>query len=106
MPNPYVQAIEGVSDLEGFAAVVYSSNFEFETGGVAPDTAEPGGSDDERVGKGKSVESMSGAEAEEVVRVEKGAGIVDRATGVVDAAWGGFENVWGKVMGQGEDAKN
>ena len=30
-PNEYLAAIDQVKDLEGFAAVVYSSNFEFET---------------------------------------------------------------------------
>jgi peroxin-3 len=30
MPNEYLQAMEGVQDLEGFAAVVYSSNWQAE----------------------------------------------------------------------------
>jgi peroxin-3 len=34
MPNEYLQAMEGVRDLEGFAAVVYSSNWQAE---VVPD---------------------------------------------------------------------
>ena len=39
MPNEYLQAMEGVRDLEGFAAVVYSSNWQAEIAqpdGVAP----------------------------------------------------------------------
>ncbi|KAL8908516.1 MAG: hypothetical protein Q9171_005434 [Xanthocarpia ochracea] len=30
VPNKYAQAIEGVKELEAFAAVIYSSQFEFE----------------------------------------------------------------------------
>ena len=103
VPNEYVQAMEGVSELEGFAAVVYSSNFEFEAGfqaSVSPDTA-ASGTEDEVIARGPGLENMSGNEAEEAVRVEKGTGVLDRATGVVDAAWGGFESVWGKVIGRG-----
>jgi len=32
--NEYAEKMEGVRDLEAFAAVVYSSNFEFESQGV------------------------------------------------------------------------
>ena len=106
VPNEYVQAMEGVKELEAFAAVIYSSNFEFEAGvgaGVTPDSSASHSPDEEGQGS-KTLENMSGVEAEEAVRVEKGGGIVDRATGVVDAAWGGFESVWGKVSGRGEDA--
>ncbi|KAL2127708.1 hypothetical protein VTI74DRAFT_10289 [Chaetomium olivicolor] len=35
MPNEYLQAMEAVRDLEGFAAVVYSSNWEAEIYGAA-----------------------------------------------------------------------
>lgn len=103
VPNEYVQATEGVSELEGFAAVVYSSNFEFEAGfeaRVTPDISGSGSGDEGP--QGKTLESMSVAEAEDAVRVEQGHGIVDKATGVVDAAWGGFENVWGRVTGWGK----
>lgn len=102
VPNEYVQAMEGVSELEGFAAVVYSSNFEFETGSqasVSPD-ATASGSGDEANPRGQSLEDMSAVEAEEALRVEKGSGILDKATGVVDSARGGFESVWGKVTGR------
>lgn len=112
VPNEYVQAIEAVSELEAFAAVVYSSNFETEAGvetSSTPDATASGGRD-EKAGGGKGGEdetdsgSMSAAEVEEVVRVGKGGGTMDRATGVIDAAWGGFENVWSKVIGSGESA--
>lgn len=112
VPNEYVQAIEAVSELKAFAAVVYSSNFETEAGvetNSTPDATASGGRD-EKAGGGKGGEdengsgSMSAAEVEEVVRVGKGGGTMDRATGVIDAAWGGFENVWSKVIGSGESA--
>ena len=106
VPNEYVQAMESASELEGFAAVVYSSNFEFEAGvGTVSgsDTAGPR-SDDDAVAGEKTLESPAAVEAEEAIRVGKGAGLLDRATGVVDAAWGGFESVWGRVTGGGGDA--
>lgn len=102
VPNEYVQAMEGVSELEGFAAVVYSSNFEFEAGfqaSVSPDTT----SGDEATSRERTPENASVAEADEALRMEKGSGIIDKATGFVDAAWGGFEGVWGKVRGRGGD---
>ena len=106
MPNEYVQAMESVSELEGFAAVVYSSNFEFEAGVGAVGGSDAAGprSDDEAVAGERAPEISAAVEAEDPVRVEKGAGILDRATGVVDAAWGGFESVWGRVTGRGGDA--
>ena len=106
VPNEYVQAMESVSELEGFAAVVYSSNFEFEAGvGAAngSDIAEPK-SDDDAVAEETSLEIPATVEAEETTRVGKGAGILVRATEVVDAAWGGFESVWERVTGRGGDS--
>lgn len=103
VPNEYVQAMEGVSELEGFAAVVYSSNFEFEAGcqaSVSPDNA-PAGYGDEANPREPNLEEMSIVEADEALLVEKGNGIVDKATGVVDAAWAGFESIWGNVTGRG-----
>ena len=99
VPNEYVQAMEGVSELEAFAAVVYSSNFEIEA--ASADVArnsenEPAFGNTEG---SRSLEQMSVEEVEESLRVSRGAGIVDRATTVVDAAWGGFENVWARAVG-------
>ena len=105
VPNEYVQAMESVSELEGFAAVVYSSNFEFEAGfeaSVSPDTMASGSGAD-AIPMGKILEDPSSDEAEEAVQVEKGGGIIDRVTGVVDTAWGGFESVWGSVTARGGD---
>ena len=115
VPNEYVQAIEAVSELEAFAAVVYSSNFEcetrFETTFTPNSTASGERHEiardikDEGDGKdGKAVASTATAEVEDVANVGKRDGIMDRATGVVDAAWGGFESVWAKVTGTTESA--
>ena len=114
VPNEYVQAIEAVSELEGFAAVVYSSNFELEAGFETNPMLYPvcpGGKGDTAGGgqDGQDEESLddasNAAEKEEkgdVYRMEKGGGIMNIATGVVDAAWGGFESVWGKVAESSE----
>ena len=111
VPNEYVQAIEAVSELEAFAAVVYSSNFEFEAGfetSITPGSTASGskaeiaggGQDGQDGQDGKGLDSMSSAEVEDVVNV---GGSVDRA-GVFDAAWGGFEGVWDRITGSGEYA--
>lgn len=106
VPNEYVQSMEGVGELEGFAAVIYSSNFEIDGG--ADVVRASSGEDDAAaaaavaVEGSRTLEDMSAEEAEESLRVSRGAGIVDRATGIADAAWGGFESVWGRVVGGGQ----
>ncbi len=97
VPNEYVQAAEGVSELEGFAAVIYSSNFGFEAG-VTPDSSRSG-SGDEAATRARPLDNLSVTEAKEAVKVVQGRGIVDKAAGAVDTAWGGFERVWGMVVG-------
>ena len=103
VPNEYVQAVESVSELEGFAAVVYSSNFGFEASfeaGVSPGSTRSG-SGPNMDSRPRSLEDLSADEADDAVRVEKGGGIVNTASGVVDAAWGGFESIWGSITGRG-----
>lgn len=75
VPNKYAQAIESVKELEAFAAVIYSSQFEFEALGDARTelAKEPPG----------RTEAVAGKE---------GAGVIGAATDM-------FENVWGKVTG-------
>lgn len=112
VPNEYVQAIETVSELEAFAALVYSSNFDFEARSetiIAPDPTASGRKDEiAAAGKdgkdGKGLGSIATAEIKDVARVESGGGIVDMTAGVVDAVWGGFESVWGQVTGYGDSA--
>ena len=112
VPNEYVQAIESVSELEAFAAVVYSSKFDFETLSeaiITPDST-ASGRRNEVAGGGKNgkdedgLGSMTTAEVENVARARERGGIMDRTTGVVDAAWRGFESAWGKISGSGESA--
>lgn len=77
VPNRYAQAIEGVRELEAFAAVIYSSHFEFEALGD---------------GGGGGVRSMEdGPEAP----VEKA-----NEKMVVHSATGMFDSVWEKLTGQ------
>lgn len=76
VPNKYAQAIESVKELEAFAAVIYSSHFEFEALGDARTeqlAKEP-------LGRHGAVSEKHGA-------------------GVVGAATDMFENVWGKITG-------
>ncbi|KAL8944435.1 MAG: hypothetical protein Q9216_000486 [Gyalolechia sp. 2 TL-2023] len=76
VPNRYAQAIEGVKELEAFAAVIYSSHFEFE-------------------GLGDGGSSGTGETQKAEVEEEK-----KQEAGVVDAATGMFETVWGKIARQ------
>ncbi|KAL8953231.1 MAG: hypothetical protein Q9222_000884 [Ikaeria aurantiellina] len=76
VPNEYAQAIEAVKDLESFAAVIYSSHFEFQalaTGGVS---------------------AKEEAQTQEEVQIEENEG-----KGMVDTATNMFESVWGKLTG-------
>ncbi len=77
VPNRYAQAIEGVRELEAFAAVIYSSQFEFEALGDEGD----GG-----VGR------MEDAPEAPVEKAHEGR--------VVHAATGMFGSVWERLTGQ------
>ena len=87
VPNDYVQAMEGVRELEAFAAVIYSSNFE----GDLVETTKGG----------EPVESMSAEKAEAVVS-EGGrmANAPASAPGVTGYTWSVLESAWGKVSGR------
>ncbi|MCJ1247217.1 peroxin [Trapelia coarctata] len=97
VPNEYVQSMEGVRELEAFAAVVYSSNFEIE--------ADKSGKVDMREEK-----ASPKVEAERTGVVEGGKKrVVDVAEsavaggkGVVASTWGLFDSVWGRVAGGGD----
>lgn len=94
MPNEYVQAMDGIPDLEAFAAVVYSSNYEFEIVGDASGASRGEGEEGQtpgsstKRGRGRSVEGQE---------IEKGG--AGSRFGMPDQAAGVFENVWGKVVG-------
>ncbi|KAF2262049.1 Peroxin-3 [Lojkania enalia] len=85
--NEYLNAIEQVRDLEAFAAVVYSSNFEFET----PD----GGSSTET---GLSRPTTAGLDS----AVENGRTESRTSWAGVDS---GFESAWGKALAKEEGSK-
>ena len=98
VPNEYVQAIEAVSELEAFAAVVYSSNLELEAESRMPETIVRPDSTivegrDEMVADSEDRENGKGA------KVRRRGRIINSASGVVDFAWGGFESIWSKVTG-------
>lgn len=82
VPNRYAQAIEGVKELEAFAAVIYSSHFEFEALG----------------------RDSTGEVAKEAQRSQEGAvptaeGKREADGGVVGTATDMFESVWGRITG-------
>ena len=112
VPNEYVQAIEAVSELEAFAAVIYSSNFEVETrfeNTITSNSSASGRKDGTAgVGKGEKNEKagdvVAADEVEDVAAFQGRGGIMDSATVIVGAAWGGLESVWVKVTGSGESA--
>ncbi|KAF2463905.1 Peroxin-3 [Lindgomyces ingoldianus] len=97
--NEYLAAIEQVRDLEAFAAVVYSSNFEFET----PDggSTEAGGASrpmtaagwDSQVGSVRTSFAGTGLESQ--------VGSVRTSFAGADS---GFESAWGKALAK-EDVK-
>lgn len=102
VPNEYVQALESVHELDAFAAVVYSSNFEFEAMGN---------------GEGSSVGSPSGGQGvplDPKTREVAVGGLVEgggaeilggegEGGGTKGLTGGMFENVWGRVRGVGAE---
>lgn len=91
--NEYLSAIESVRDLEAFAAVVYSSNFEFET---------PEATSSSRPTTAAGINSA--AETARTSLVQE----VESGTASVRESWAGtesgFESAWGKALAK-EDGK-
>lgn len=83
MPNEYLQAMESVQDLEGFAAVVYSSNWENE------------------IREENLIPSTTTNTAESSVRqsrvLSQGEGTAEESLVLVDPTQSSFESVWAKV---------
>ena len=75
VPNKYAQAIENVKELDAFAAVIYSSQFEFEA-----------------LGDARSEQLTEPPVREEGWDEKQGAAVAGAATDM-------FEGVWGKIMG-------
>jgi peroxin-3 len=81
VPNEYVQAMEEVREVEAFAAVVYSCNWEFEGIGKTME------------GQATGESGTTEAPAEAVESAQEASG------GLVHATWGLLESVWGRVAG-------
>jgi peroxin-3 len=86
MPNEYLQAMESVADLEGFAAVVYSSNWQAEIKGEeegeAVGVVAKGGLDTSQVFAGS--QSVTAAGESSIVMVDARDA---QAGGLFDSAW-------------------
>ena len=90
VPNEYLQAMEQVGDLEAFAAVVYSSNWENEITPV----------DVDEESLGASLKGREGSGVGEVVPATK----IGVEEGVVDVGSASmFESAWGKATGTGAE---
>jgi peroxin-3 len=94
--NEYLAAIEGVKDLEAFAAVVYSSHFEFEAV-AASDSAPTGLATPATATPAVSVSRPSTADTENENRY--GGRGYESSFVVEDSA---FESAWGKAMAKEE----
>lgn len=88
MPNEFLQAMESVQDLEGFAAVVYSSNWENEIPeeGMVPSSSRGSGST-------RGVPTGMSSVRESMV-------MADESLVLVDPTQSSFESVWAKVTDQ------
>ena len=89
VPNEYVQATEGVRELEAFAAVVYSSNFEFEALGEDKNSDQGGLKGEEEAGELLREGVLEGESARIVKDSEGGKG-----------PWAMFEGAWERVSGK------
>lgn len=96
--NEYLAAMEGVRDLEGFAAVVYSSNWENEIreegmmGAAAPSTSD-NDSSSQRPGTATTTATNSVRQSQHL-----GGGAGEESLVLVDPSQGSsFEHVWAKV---------
>ncbi|KAF1812030.1 Peroxin-3-domain-containing protein [Eremomyces bilateralis CBS 781.70] len=116
--NEYLAAMEAVRELEAFAAVVYSSNFEYEVAEAAPEgdvvgrverLEVPGGVESRPSTAGTGIWGMVGGgvgderrgEVEEIVEVEPEE-VVGGEESMVGAE-SGFEAAWGKATMASEE---
>ena len=77
--NEYLEKIESVGELEAFAAVVYSSNFEFESPAPAPENSTEVAAVDQKATVVADLEELK----EEVMKEVEG-----------------FESAWDKASGK------
>ncbi|KAF2128700.1 Peroxin-3 [Dothidotthia symphoricarpi CBS 119687] len=88
--NEYLQAVESVGALEAFAAVVYSSNFEFESPEVVVET--------------RALMTLEGPESVMVGNVGLVQGEREGGSrGVTLGGDDGFESAWGKAVAKEDD---
>lgn len=91
VPNEYLQSMEQVRDLEAFAAVVYSSNWESE---ISPVNEE-----------GSTVfVAKEGPAGPEIVPAEGGEAVPGQESVVDVGTASSFENAWGKAVETTENA--
>ena len=84
VPNEYLQSMEQVRDLEAFAAVVYSSNWESEISPVSDDVTEP---------------LQKDAQGLDTVNISPTTEILPGQQSIVDLGTASsFENAWGKAV--------
>ncbi|KAK4239970.1 Peroxin-3 [Achaetomium macrosporum] len=98
MPNEYLQAMESVRDLEGFAAVVYSSNWQAEIAGdddVVVEERQQQQQQQQQQGEGEGQRPRHGGEVveESMVMVD----IPPPAEGTNDPQASLFDSVWEKA---------
>lgn len=91
MPNEYLQAMESVQDLEGFAAVVYSSNWENE---IREENLMSPSSSGIGIG-GATNTAESSVRQSRILGQGEGAG--EESLVLVDPSQSSFESVWAKV---------
>ena len=87
LPNDYVQALENVQDLEAFAAVIYSSNYEH-----IPGSGDDDDDDDDDDWVHDIGESHSALVSSDFRALPQN--IVGKASSAVDAARSGLESFW------------
>lgn len=91
--NEYLAAMEKVRDLEGFAAVVYSSNWENE---IREEGMMPAGSEDSSSNRGGAIMSTTTTESI-VVKQSQHLEAGEESLVLVDPSQSSFESVWAKV---------
>lgn len=84
MPNEYLQAMESVQDLEGFAAVVYSSNWENEIR-------------EENLMPPPSTTNTTESSVRQSAVLTQGEGPGEESLVLVDPSQSSFESAWAKV---------
>ena len=87
VPNEYVQALENVGELEGFAAVIFGSNFDLD-----PRANNSLSNLDQSIADSPQADQNTNSSANATE-------LLGRASGVAHATWGGFESIWSKATG-------